>query len=141
MPNYLKPSKRVTVVSYARSFDYADEPGAGFSFPCDEQGHVHGTDGKPLNRGAKANYAACQRGAVDGHKVIDRGIVRREHSHIEPAVIACVDCRRQVTLTHDAVRCKCGRYYNLSGQALSDPSAWGEETGESAADILGPRRR
>ena len=140
MPNYLKPSKRVTVVSYARSFDYADEPGSGFSFPCDERGRL-GKDGKPLNRTAKANYEACLRGAVDGHKVVDKGVVRREHSYVEPAIIACVDCGKPVTLNRDTERCRCGRYYNLSGQALSGPSNWGEETGENAADILGPRRR
>jgi hypothetical protein len=138
MPNYLRRSQRITVVEYARSFDYANTPGAGFSFPCDEHGKL---SGKALNPGARANYEACLRGAVNGQAVIDRGVERREHSYTEPAVIACVDCRRAVTLDHDAVRCKCGRYYNLFGQALSDPSNWGEETGETAADILGPHRR
>ena len=140
MPTYLRHSKRVNVVSYVRSFDYVGEPGSGFSFPCDEGGRL-GEDGKPLNRTAQANYEACLRGAVNGVKVIDKGIERREHSYVEPAIIACVDCGKKVTLDHDAARCSCGRYYNLSGQPLSDPSNWGEETGETATDILGPRRR
>jgi hypothetical protein len=140
MPNYLRHAHRVITVSFTRSFDYADEPGSGFSFPCDANGRI-GEKGKPLNAGAKANYQACLAGVVDGRKVVDRGLMRREHSYLEPAIIACVDCGKAVTLDHDAARCKCGRYYNLSGQALSDPKNWGEETGETAADILGPRRR
>jgi len=32
--------------------------------------------------------------------------------------------------------CDCGRDYNMSGQLLADRSQWGEETGESASDIL-----
>jgi len=31
---------------------------------------------------------------------------------------------------------KCGRDYNFSGQILAQRSQWGEETGETAADII-----
>ncbi len=139
MPKFIRKARRVTVTSLVRVFDYADEPGSGFSFPCDEKG-LSRADGKPLNIGARANYAACLAGVVGGHAVIDRGIERHEHRYNEPAIIACVACGKSVTLDHDSARCRCGRYYSLSGQALSDPSNWGEETGETAADILGPRR-
>lgn len=33
---------------------------------------------------------------------------------------------------------RCGQDYNGSGQALADRGVWGEETGESYADIVGP---
>jgi hypothetical protein len=32
--------------------------------------------------------------------------------------------------------CECGRDYNWGGQLLAPRSQWGEETGETAADIL-----
>lgn len=32
--------------------------------------------------------------------------------------------------------CSCGRDYNWSGMLLAPRSCWGEETGETAADIL-----
>jgi len=36
---------------------------------------------------------------------------------------------------------KCGRLYNGAGQELAPRSQWGEETGESPADIYNPRYR
>lgn len=33
---------------------------------------------------------------------------------------------------------KCGADYNWAGQRLASRSQWGEETGETAADILRP---
>jgi hypothetical protein len=137
MATFLRPSKRVTRVTYDRHFEYADTPGAGFGFPCDEQGNLGDEDGA-LSELALANYAACLAGEINGYKMIDCGIRRFENIYTEPAMIECVDCQRVVILAYDAVHCECGRYYNLSGQALSDPSNWGEETGETAADILGP---
>jgi hypothetical protein len=139
MITFVRKARRVTEIGYARSFVYADDRGAGFSFPCDKNGQSL-RDAK-LNAAAQANYAACLKGSVNGHKVIDRGIVSRENRYNEPSVIVCVSCRKHVTLNSNTNRCSCGRYYNLSGQPLSDPSNWGEETGETAADILGPRRR
>jgi len=32
--------------------------------------------------------------------------------------------------------CRCGADYNMSGQQLAPRSQWGEETGETADDIL-----
>lgn len=48
-------------------------------------------------------------------------------------------CRRELDL-HDGFlnTCDCGRDYNGSGQLLAPRSQWGEETGETLADILGP---
>lgn len=55
--------------------------------------------------------------------------------YIEPAVGKC-DCGGLVSLEGFTNACSCGRLYNMSGQELSDPRFWGEETGEHPADIL-----
>lgn len=50
-------------------------------------------------------------------------------------------CGRYVEL-YDAFlnTCDCGRDYDGAGNLLAPREQWGEETGESLADILGPRQ-
>ena len=51
------------------------------------------------------------------------------------ATLSC--CSKRFPLNRFTNRCpECGARYNQSGQALSSPSQWGEETGEIASDIL-----
>lgn len=45
-------------------------------------------------------------------------------------------CGEEVELTGFTNTCGCGRDYNQSGQELGPREHWGEETGESLADIL-----
>lgn len=45
-------------------------------------------------------------------------------------------CGREVLLRGFTNTCECGADYNISGQRLAPRSQWGEETGESVADIL-----
>lgn len=45
-------------------------------------------------------------------------------------------CGREVSFQHFTNTCDCGRDYNSSGQELAPRSQWGEETGESLADIM-----
>jgi hypothetical protein len=53
-----------------------------------------------------------------------------------PALLECV-CGHRLELWAFTNTCaRCGRDYNQSGQALAPRSQWGEETGETAADIL-----
>jgi hypothetical protein len=47
----------------------------------------------------------------------------------------CV-CGEEVEFSGFTNTCECGRDYNSSGQELAPRSQWGEETGESLADIL-----
>ena len=48
----------------------------------------------------------------------------------------CV-CGAEVEFSHFTNTCKkCNRDYNSSGQKLAPRSQWGQETGESLADIL-----
>lgn len=68
-------------------------------------------------------------------------IIRRERCYrnngnefLAP-VIKCY-CGREVVCEGFTNTCECGADYNFAGQQLADRSQWGEETGESLADIL-----
>jgi len=63
---------------------------------------------------------------------IPRGYGVRE---VERNVGKC-ECGRKVNLVGFTNTCDCGRDYNMSGELLAPRSQWGEETGESVADIL-----
>ena len=113
-------------VSYSRDFDFEDAPGSGYGFTCDEKG-------EPEVRAR--SFEACLTGIINDRRVIDRGVTTHHHSYVEPAVGECA-CGRHVYLGHFTNTCECGRDYNSAGQMLAPRSQWGEETGESAADIL-----
>lgn len=63
--------------------------------------------------------------------------IRRENigNGRQRAVIAC-SCGREVLCMNFTNTCECGADYNMSGQQLAPRDQWGEETGESVADIL-----
>lgn len=50
--------------------------------------------------------------------------------------IKCRNCGELVTCTGFTNTCDCGTDYNHAGQMLAPRSQWGEETGESANDII-----
>ncbi len=55
----------------------------------------------------------------------------------EPKIIVC--CGRPLECPDFTNTCDyCGADYNWAGQRLASRSCWGEETGESLADIMGP---
>ena len=54
----------------------------------------------------------------------------------KPRDIEC-RCGRKLSLYAFTNTCVCGRDYSLTGQGLAPRSQWGEETGETAAQILG----
>lgn len=56
---------------------------------------------------------------------------------LENAIGRCV-CGQIVELGRFTCSCDCGRDYNWNGDELAPREQWGEETGESEADILGP---
>lgn len=117
----IKHSGHVDCVSYSRSFEWKDMPGAGFSFDCDEQGNL-----AKLIPLAHQNYLFC---LANPDKLTDQGIVKREWTYYEPAEGRC-SCGRIVILDYDPATCECGLDYNLSGQLLAPRRFWGEETGE-----------
>ena len=45
-------------------------------------------------------------------------------------------CGRTVTCSSFTNTCPCGADYNMSGSRLAPREQWGEETGETADDIL-----
>ena len=52
-----------------------------------------------------------------------------------PTTVSC-HCGRTVHCPGFTNTCDCGTDYNFAGVRLAPRSQWGEETGESAADIL-----
>jgi len=53
----------------------------------------------------------------------------------ERKTVTC-SCGRSVYCSGFTNTCECGADYNMSGQRLADRSQWGEETGETADDII-----
>lgn len=131
MAEFISRSKRVTNITYARSFQSRAMPGASFSFDCDAAGVI---DRSTLRPAGLANLEGCLNGALN---VIDEGVIQYSNTYTEPAVIRC-QCGARVTLYDPfASGCDhCGREYNGAGQLLAPRSQWGEETGESLADIF-----
>ena len=135
-------SKNVDVAAFLRSFDFADMPGSGFSFSCDADGHVDVASLKPLQR---RSYDACMSGQIavtdyagepaQIRRVIDCGVLDVSYSYREPAIGRC-SCGADVSLDGFTNTCRCGADYNSAGQHLAPREQWGEETGETAADIL-----
>lgn len=128
--------ERVTVEEHRRDFDIVDIPGAGFSFPCDAEGNL-----EELNPVAAESLAGCLAGRMklgDGaeHDIRDNGIKSWTRSYTVPSEGVCDVCGEVVALRGFTNTCDCGADYNMSGQRLAPRSQWGEDTGESVADIL-----
>lgn len=73
--------------------------------------------------------------------MIDRGIRELKNRITHPAIGQCEVCKKEVELADFTNTCACGADYNSFGQRLAPRSQWGEETGESLADILGPKKK
>jgi hypothetical protein len=125
----ITPRRTVPHVERRREFEWKDCPGAGFSFDLDNNDEIIVTDGN------RENVARCLKDG--GATLYDNGINVIEWEHVEPAVGRC-SCGREVTLDTSPAGndCGCGRIYNSSGQELAPRSQWGEETGETYADIV-----
>lgn len=127
----VREGKRQVTVERFRVFDYKDEPGGGYMFPCNVRGSVSASKLIPI---ALRNYYACRHDFICGRKVEDKGIKAISNVDYQPTVIEC-DCGAHVELRTNSNQCECGRWYNMSGQLLVHPRFWGEETGETAAEI------
>src|SRR5262245_7327131 len=117
----ITPSKRVTKREFRRSFERKDIPGAGWGFPCNEDGSVVG----PLHSTGAENYWMCITGQYD---IIDRGVEVIQWSYRLDAIGKC-ECGRTIALRGDT-DCECGRIYNHVGQQLNPRHMWGDDTGE-----------
>lgn len=123
----IRQAETRTHTRYAREYEWADCPGAGFLFDCDETGRILDRDGSPER---VANLAACERGERDGVRILAKGVLDLSSSYREPAVGKCDDCGREVVLDSFTCTCECGADYNSCGQRLAPREQWGEETGE-----------
>jgi hypothetical protein len=115
MAEIIKRSHIVETTDCSLVFEYADDPNAGFSFTCDEDGNV---DASTLQPAGYANLVVCLTGNVGRHTVIAKGVVKTVRSYRESSLLRC-DCGDELYL-HDPLDnlCTCGRCYNMSGQKV-----------------------
>lgn len=99
--------------------------GSAMTVPCNVDGDPLDCDGQQL---AMLDELLAQ-GA-------DTQITEHEYAWNGYAIIICPRCRRHVELCSFTNTCECGADFNMEGALLADRSQWGEETGETAADIL-----
>ncbi len=123
-----KHSKIIECSDRRHNFDRPN--GSGFGFDCDAKGRV-----VLANDAQRASYAQAMRELADG-TIADMGVVIHRWTYRQPAEGRCV-CGRTVVLDGFTCPCDCGRDYNASGQMLAPREQWGEETGETAADLIG----
>lgn len=111
-------------VDYSIEFDYRDNSGGGFTFPCD-------INGNPLFDKmpdvAQENYKHC---INDTKRFYSPYIKKHTYHWVEPAIGECV-CGEQVMLENQymgACQCpKCGQWYNIYGQSLIPPKYWEDD--------------
>jgi hypothetical protein len=119
--NIIKESKRVNVEAYALVFEWDDEIGGGFSFPCDKNGTLLLDKMPPA---AQENLKKCQSGE---YVTVARGIRDYSYTYPEFAQGRC-SCGRIVELIDPMTNtCECGLEYNGGGQLLAPRSQWGDE--------------
>lgn len=101
----------------------------GYSIPCDSAGVP--------DRGQMSDYQRRALLFVQQYpELFRKPTVRRiETGYTVPMRIKC-DCGVELDVPAFTNTCYCGRDYNSCGQLLAPRSQWGEETGESAGDIL-----
>ena len=100
-------------------FKYKDDPEAGFCFPAVAPGVPEFSS---MTSEAIENYNKC----LTDDRLTEAEFVTTRHTYMSPAIGKCI-CGSLVTLDADymgAVRCECGRWYNLFGQSLIDPKYW-----------------
>lgn len=122
MLKIIKERTPVTSTEYRIEFFYKDDPEAGFCFPADGD-HTPAFD--KMSADAKANYISC----LSDDRLTEPEFTVNTHTYVEPAIGEC-RCGAEVVLDADymgAVRCECGRWYNLFGQELLDPKYWEED--------------
>lgn len=122
MLKIIKERTPETIKEYYINFWYKDDPDTGFCFPATSSGEP---DFAFMCPEAIANYEAC----LTDERLTEAEFEPREYTYINPAVGKCI-CGREVVLDtgyEGAVRCECGRWYNLFGQELIDPKYWEED--------------
>lgn len=122
MIKIIKERTPSTITEHYIEFIYKDDPDSGFCFPANRDG-TPAFDKMPPE--AIENYNLC----LKDERLTEPEFRKKTLSYIEPAVGRCI-CGAEVVLDADyagAVRCECGRWYNLFGQSLRDPKYWEED--------------
>jgi hypothetical protein len=121
MLKIIKERTPETLVDFRIEFTYKDDPNAGFCFPATSNGEP---DLFFMSKEAQANYEKC----LTDDRLIGPEFIKNERTYMNPAIGLC-SCGKEVVLDsgyQGAVRCECGRWYNLFGQELRDPKYWEE---------------
>ncbi len=126
----IRKSGHVEHAEFHLFFESRSRPGSGFGVDCDKDGNV--TESK-LNSCTRDRLATI----VNDSDYFPPDVMDFSRTVFEPAIGRC-NCGAEVYLDGFTNTCDCGRDYNMSGQELAPREQWGEETGESYADIVGP---
>ena len=138
MAKFLSQRKRVHVEEYRLVFDTELERGTGFSFPCTKDG---GLLPEAISVCALGNLEWCRQSNIEPR------VENCSYDYWEDAAIRCDVCGSEVVLsgfTNTCDNCLTNDVivdYGLSGQRLAPREQWGEETGETYADIVGPEKK
>jgi hypothetical protein len=119
MLKIIKKRTPEVIKDYYIEFLYKDDPEAGFMFPATSTGDP---DFDKMPPAAKANYERC----LTDPALKEPEFVEDERTYMNPAVGLC-SCGQEIILDADyqgAVRCDCGKWYNIFGQELKDPEYW-----------------
>lgn len=130
MLKIIKERTPVTTTEYFIEFKYKDDPESGFSFPALAIGSV---DYNKMCYDAVTNYHKC----LTDSRLYGPEFKKYTNTYIDPGVGRC-SCGRQVILDCDyagAVRCECGKWYNLFGQSLIDPKYWYKDEDDYYSDM------
>ena len=119
----IKEREPKEIIIYSLDFDYKDDSGGGFTFPCNQHGEILRDE---MPQPAIANYIRCM---LDTR--LTSPYIRTHRNHwVEPAIGECV-CGEQVILENQymgACQCpKCGQWYNIYGQSLISPEYWEDD--------------
>jgi len=112
--------EKVHVEQYSLVFNWRDQSGAGFSFPCTKDGKLLWNE-IPLT--AIESLQACLKGQID---VVPVGVQDHSFEYWLDAVGRCSTCGKDVLLENPFTNeCgRCGALYNGFGQELAPRSQW-----------------
>ena len=111
-------------------YEWVGREGSGFRFDCDENGFINSSE---LSECALENFVLC----MTSDAVVYLGIEFEEWTVVHHPIGKCY-CGDTVMLDGFTNTCDtCERDYSIGGHLLAPRHLWGEETGETEADILG----
>lgn len=119
----IKERETKVSITYSLEFDYRDNSGGGFTFPCNQQGEILREE---MPQTAIDNYHRC----LKDNRLSSPYVLPHRSYWVEPAVGECF-CGEQVVLENQymgACQCpECGQWYNIYGQSLIPPEYWEDD--------------